>query len=84
MLVCFGNAVEVCMDEFKRVEKRTEVRETPQGDVTNINVPPDNATAVDEETTVDEERETKRHEIVDDPLGSKIIQQEETIEKHQR
>jgi hypothetical protein len=72
------------VEEYKRVEKRTEVRETPEGNVTNINIGPDSSAEIDEETTVDEERETERHEIVDDPVGSTIIRHEETIEKQQR
>lgn len=67
------------MDEYKRVEKRTEVREdvetgeTEPKMTTNVNIGPDGSTQVQEET-----------EIVDDPVGSTIIRQEETIEKHQR
>ena len=73
------------MDEYKKVEKRTEVREDPEGKVTNINVGPDNTTVVDENVDVDEERETTRHEIEEDTAAANtIIRQEETIEKHQR
>lgn len=72
------------MDEYKRVEKRTEVSESPEGGVTNINVGPDSTAVVDEETDVDEERETVRHELEDDPAKETIVRQEETIEKHQR
>ena len=73
------------MDEYKRVEKRTEVSEDPEGRVTNINVGPDSTTVVDENVDVDEERETTRHEIEEDTdAANTIIRQEETIEKHQR
>ena len=73
------------MDEYKRVEKRTEVREDPEGKVTNINVGPDSTTVVDENVDVEEERETTRHEIEEDTdAANTIIRQEETIEKHQR
>jgi hypothetical protein len=66
------------VEEHKRVEKRTEVREDAEvGEAepttTNVNVGPDGSTQVQEET-----------EVVDDPVGSTIIRQEETIEKHQR
>ena len=64
------------MEERKIVEKRTEVtskERVEEPKTTNINVGPDGSTQVQEET-----------EIVDDPVGSTIIQQEETIEKHQR
>ena len=75
------------MEEWKKVEKRTEVRETPDGGVTNVNVGPGNSTQVDDdavdEVTVDEERETELHDINEDP-ESTIIRQEETIEKQQR
>ena len=66
------------MEERKTtVEKRTEVtREDrvadPTKKTTNINVG-DGSTQVQEE-----------EEIVDDPVGSTIIRQEETVEKHQR
>ena len=64
------------MEERKIVEKRTTVTredhvEEPK--ITNVNIGPDGSTQVQEET-----------EIVDDPVGSTIIRQEETIEKHQR
>ena len=72
------------MEEYKRVEKRTEVRETPEGGVTNVNVGPDSTAVVDENVDVDEERETTRHELEEDPANETIIRQEETIEKHQR
>lgn len=73
------------MEEWKQVEKRTETRESPEGDVTNINVGPGSSTQVDDDdVTVDEERETALHDIADDPAGSTIITQEETIEKHRR
>jgi len=67
------------MEERKTtVEKRTEVtREEREPKVTtkttNINIGSDGSTQVQEE-----------QEIVDDPVGSTIIRQEETIEKQQR
>jgi hypothetical protein len=64
------------MEERKVVEKRTEVtHETsePKSKTTNVNVGPDGSTQVQEEA-----------EIVEDPVKSTIIRQEETIEKHQR
>ncbi|MGH2490040.1 MAG: hypothetical protein ACRDF9_00905 [Candidatus Limnocylindria bacterium] len=67
------------MEERKIVEKRTIVREdieTGEAEpkkTTNINIGPDGSTQIQEET-----------EIVDDPVSSTIIRQEETIEKHQR
>ena len=73
------NSVEVDMEERKTtVEKRTEItREEREPKVTpkttNVNVGSDGTTQVQEE-----------QEIVDDPVGSTIIRQEETVEKHQR
>ena len=67
------------MEERKTtVEKRTEVtREErvadPKKKTTNVNVGTDGSTQVQEE-----------QEIVDDPVRSTIIRQEETVEKHQR
>ena len=67
------------MEDSKIVEKKIEVeRETVSRPkmspkTTNVNVSPDGSTQVQEET-----------EIVDDPVGSTIIRQEETVEKHQR
>jgi hypothetical protein len=64
------------MEERKIVEKRTEVtskERVEEPKTTNVNVGPDGSTQVQEET-----------EVVDDPVASTIIQQEETIEKHQR
>jgi len=67
------------MEDSKIVEKKIEVeRETvsrpkTSPKTTNINISPDGSTQVQEET-----------EIVDDPVGSTIIRQEETLEKHQR
>jgi hypothetical protein len=65
------------MEERKVVEKRTEVTTEDHVDEgpkpTNVNVGPDGSTQVQEE-----------EDIVDDPVGSTIIRQEETIEKHQR
>ena len=64
------------MEERKIVEKRTEVtskERVADPKTTNVNVGPDGSTQVQEET-----------EIVDDPVGSTIIRQEETVEKHQR
>jgi len=68
--------MEVQMEELKIVEKRTEVTSKERvkaPKTTNVNVGPDGSTQVQEQT-----------EIVDDPMGSTIIQQEETIEKHER
>jgi hypothetical protein len=67
------------MEERKVVEKRTTVTREDQVDqveeptTTNVNVGPDGSTDVQEES-----------DIVDDPVGSTIIRQEETIEKQQR
>jgi hypothetical protein len=64
------------MEERKTVEKRTEVtREArePKSKTTNVNVGSDGSTQVQEEA-----------EIVEDPVESTIIRQEETIEKNQR
>jgi hypothetical protein len=67
------------MEERKTtVEKRTEVtREDrvpdPKKKTTNINIGGDGSTQVQEE-----------QEIVDDPVGSTIIRQQETIAKEQR
>lgn len=73
------------MDEYKRVEKRTEIRDDPEGKVTNINVGPDSTAVVDENVDVEEERETTRHELEEDTAAANtIIRTEETIEKHQR
>ena len=62
------------MEERKVVEKRTEVtREKtvePQTKTTNVNISPDGSTQVQEET-----------EVVDEPVGSTVIRQEETIER---
>ncbi len=67
------------MEDRKVVEKRTTVTREDHVDhvegpkTTNVNIGADGTTQVQEET-----------EIVDDPVGSTIIRQEETIEKHQR
>ena len=67
------------MEERKTtVEKRTEVtREEREPKVTpkttNINIGSDGSTQVQEE-----------QDIVDDPVASTIIRQEETVEKQQR
>ena len=67
------------MEERKIVEKVTTVTREDHVDqvkepkTTNVNVGPDGSTQVQVE-----------EEIVDDPVGSTIIRQEETIEKHQR
>jgi len=67
------------MEDSKIVEKKIEVeRETVSRPntsprTTNINISSDGSTQVQEET-----------EIIDDPVGSTIIRQEETVEKHQR
>lgn len=64
------------MEERKVVEKRTEVTREDrvrEPKTTNVNVGPDGSTQVQEE-----------QDIVDDPVGSTVIRQEETIEKQQR
>ena len=67
------------MEDRKVVEKRTTVTREDHVDkvekpkTTNVNIGSDGTTQVQEET-----------EIVDDPVGSTIITQEETVEKHQR
>lgn len=64
------------MEEHKVVEKRTTVtREdhVKEPKTTNINIGADGSTQVQEES-----------EVVDDPVSSTIIRQEETVEKHQR
>jgi hypothetical protein len=67
------------VEDRKIVEKRTTVTREDHVDkveepkTTNVNIGPDGSTQVQEET-----------EIVDDPVGSTIITQEETVEKHQR
>jgi hypothetical protein len=64
------------MEERKIVEKRTEITQVDHVDepkTTNVNIGPDGSTQVQEET-----------DIVDDPVGSTIITQEETVEKQQR
>lgn len=69
-------ATEVDMEERKTtVEKRTEItrEKVTEPKTTNINIGSDGSTQVQEE-----------QEIVDDPVGSTIIRQEETVEKHQR
>ena len=62
------------MEERKVVEKPTEVtREKtvePKTKTTNVNISPDGSTQVQEET-----------EVVDEPVGSTVIRQEETIER---
>ena len=67
------------MEDRKIVEKRTTVTREDHVDqvekpkTTNVNVGADGTTQVQEET-----------EIVEEPAGSTIVRQEETIEKHQR
>ena len=64
------------MEERKTtVEKRTEItrEKVAEPKTTNVNIGSDGSTQVQEE-----------QEIVDDPVGSTIIRQEETVEKHQR
>jgi len=67
------------MEERKVVEKRTTVTREDHVDhvkepkTTNVNIGSDGTTQVQEDS-----------DIVDDPVGSTIIRQEETIEKHQR
>jgi CRP-like cAMP-binding protein len=66
------------VDEYQRIEKRTVVREDIEtGEVepktTNVNIGPDGSAQVEEDV-----------DVLDDPAGSTIIRQEETIEKHQR
>ena len=54
------------MEEWKKVEKRTEVSESAEGDVTNVNVDPESSVDIDDADTVDEERETELHDLADD------------------
>ncbi len=67
------------MEERKVVEKRTTVTREDHVDhvkepkTTNVNIGSDGTTQVQEDS-----------DIVDDPVTSTIIRQEETIEKHQR
>lgn len=67
------------MEDHKVVEKRTTVTRqdhvdhAPEPKTTNVNIGADGTTQVQEDT-----------EVVEDPVGSTIIRQEETIEKHQR
>ena len=67
------------MEDSKIVEKKIEVeRETVTHEktgpkTTNVNVGPDGTTQVQEE-----------QEIVQEPAGSTIIRQEETIERSER
>jgi hypothetical protein len=64
------------MEERKTVEKRTEVtREdrVKEPKTTNINIGSDGSTQIQEES-----------EVVDDPVGSTIVRQEETVAKQQR
>ena len=64
------------MEERKTtVEKRTEItrEKVAEPKTTNVNIGSDGSTQIQEE-----------QEIVDDPVGSTIIRQEETVEKHQR
>jgi hypothetical protein len=68
--------VEVDVEERKTtVEKRTEItrEKVAEPKTTNVNIGSDGSTQIQEE-----------QEIVDDPVGSTIIRQEETVEKHQR
>jgi hypothetical protein len=71
--------VEVPVEDREVVEKRTTVTredhvdQTLEPRTTNVNVGPDGDTQVQEDV-----------DIVDDPVGSTIVRQEETIEKHQR
>jgi hypothetical protein len=79
LLLLSPNAVEVHVEDSKIVEKKTEVeretvsRERTDPKTTNVNVGRDGSTQVQEE-----------QDIVDDPVGSTIIRQEETVEKQQR
>ena len=67
------------MEDSKIVEKKIEVeretvsREETTPRTTNINVGPDGTTQVQEE-----------QEIVDEPVSSTVIRQEETVEKDKR
>jgi hypothetical protein len=67
------------MEDSKRVEKKIEVeretvtREKAGPKTTNVNVGPDGTTQVEEE-----------QEVVEEPVGSTVIRQEETIEKSKR
>jgi hypothetical protein len=68
-----ANELGVAMEERKVVEKRTEItkRESVEDPkVTNINIGPDGSTQIQEES-----------DLVDDPVGSTVIRQEEVIEK---
>ena len=62
------------MEDSKIVEKRTEVtREKtaePKTRTTNVNISPDGSTQIQEES-----------DVVDEPVGSTVIRQEETIER---
>jgi hypothetical protein len=70
---------EVHVEDSKRVEKKIEVeretvtRERSDPKTTNVNVGPDGGTQIQEE-----------QEIVEEPVGSTVIRQEETVEKQQR
>ena len=67
------------MEDRKVVEKRTTVTREDHVDgveepkTTNVNIGADGTTQVQEDS-----------ELVEDPVGSTIIRQEETIEKQQR
>ena len=58
------------MEEWKKVESRTEVRDSAEGGVTNVNIDPGNSTEVDDDVTVDEERETEVHDLAEDRAES--------------
>lgn len=60
------------MEEWKKTEKRTETRESPEGGVTNIDVDPENSTQVVDDDTIDEERETEVHDLADDRADSEV------------
>jgi hypothetical protein len=66
MLLRRRNSGRFGMDEWKRTEKRTETRETPEGGATEIDIDPENSTQIVDDETLDEERETEVHDLADD------------------
>jgi hypothetical protein len=66
MLLRRTNSGRFGMDEWKRTEKRTEIRESPEGSATEIDIDPENSTQVVDDETVDEERETEVHDLAAD------------------
>jgi hypothetical protein len=64
------------VEDREVVEKRTTITRKEHVDepkTTNVNVGSDGSTQIQEDS-----------DLVEDPVGSTIIRQEETIEKHQR